>query len=358
MAPKILLIQLRQLGDILLTTPCLREIRRAWPEAHISFMTHPMGRLILKDNPYLDQHIVYDPKASWRQEWQLLRQLRAGAFDMVLDFMYNPRSALYARITGAPRRLAFPSRRSLFFTETVPQGGKVEYIVSEKFRYLTHLGLKPESPALDLPWFPADAHRTDLWSTEEPRFAEAPLRIVLSPTHRRAERQWPLDRFARLADRLSLEWGATVIWIWGPGEKEFVEGIQARCLQPSLLAPATSFRELAALIARSDLFIGNSNGPSHVAVAVDTPSMQIHGPTYAATWCPLSTRHHAVQACAQSDTLASLGRGPIDLISEEELWQALSSLRKPVEVGAAARRRLGERRAWQGPFTSEQGDRS
>jgi ADP-heptose:LPS heptosyltransferase len=60
-------------------------------------------------------------------------------------------------------------------------------------------------------------------------------------------------------------------------------------------SPKTTFRELAALIGESHLFIGNSNGPSHVAVAMDTPSIQLHGPTSAVSWCPMTERHRAVQ---------------------------------------------------------------
>lgn len=342
MAPKILLIQLRQLGDILLTTPCIREIKKAWPEAKISFLTHPMGRLVLKDNPYLFEHLIYDPKGSWLQEGSLLRRLRDQQFDIVLDFMYNPRSAIYARVTGAARRLAFPSRRSRLFNELVPRDAGIHYIVEEKFAYLRHLGIDAKDRSLDLPWFPHDALKAEEWFAAQRDWPDSAPRVVLSPTHRREERQWPLDRFARLADRLTREWGAKIIWVWGPGEEEMVKAVQAQARLESDLAPATSFRELAALIAQCDLFIGNSNGPSHVAVAVDTPSLQIHGPTYARTWCPLTATHQAIFLNGKGPE----ERGLIDLITEEELWQALSSLRPSVDRSVAARGLSGVRRIW------------
>lgn len=341
MAPKkILLLQLRQLGDILLTTPCIREIKRAWPHASISFLAHPMGRLVLDKNPYIDELITYG--SSWGEQASLLRKLRAASFDLSLDFMYNPRSAFYARWTGAPQRLAFDSRRNFLFTEIVPQNPEVEYIVREKFRYLEQLGIQPREQRLDLPWFPEHADPVTAWLAAEPRLAEAPLRVVLSPTHRRVERQWSLARYAALADRLHRDWKAAVIWIWGPGEEDFVRGAQALALEPSFLAPKTSFRELAALIANCDLFVGNSNGPSHVAVSVDTPSLQLHGPTYAKTWCPLTERHRGLQA--GHDTPQK--RGPIDLISEEEVWQALEGMYPIAEVSAQGRRASGAKKTW------------
>lgn len=342
MARKILLVQLRQLGDIILTTPSLREIKKAWPDASIDFLTHPMGRLILQDNPYLSRHLVYDPKANWKETLALLRDLRKARYDLVLDFMYNPRSAFYSWISAAPCRLAFPSRRSMFFTETVPQGREVEYIVQEKFRYLHAIGIRPTDIQLDLPWSPHHCKALEGFLQTEPSFRDAPLRIVLSPTHRRKERQWPKERYAAIADRLLREWKASVVWIWGPGEEDFVKEAMSLCAEKTLLAPSTSFRELAAFMGNCDLFIGNSNGPSHVAVSTGIHSLQIHGPTYAKAWCPCTKRHRSVQAAVSTPE----GRGPIDLISEGELWHALEDMRSSVEFAADLRRKKGLRTQW------------
>ena len=328
MPDKILLIQLRQLGDILLTTPCLREIKRAFPNASVSFLCHPMGRLILDGNPYLDHLITYDPKDKLGSEVKLWKELRAAKYDLVLDFMYNPRSALYSWVSGANRRLAFPSRRSWFFTDIVPQPKESTYIVSEKFAYLRYFGIEPQSIRLDLPWSEKEAAWVEDWQKKEASFAEASLRVILSPTHRREERQWSLERYAQLADHLTKRWNATVIWVWGPGEEDFVRKAQSLCTQATLLAPRSSFRELAALIAHCDLFIGNSNGPSHVAVATDTPSLQLHGPTAALSWCPLTERHQALQATAG----AGMGE-----IGEDEVWRKVDGMKILAEQSAKSR---------------------
>ncbi len=342
MARKILLIQLRQLGDIMLTTPCLRELKRAWPDAEIDFLSHPMGRLIVDSNPYVRRHLTYDPKGNLRQDAALVKQLRQAEYDIVLDFMYNPRSALYARLTGASRRLAFASRRSWLFTEQVEQGKQVEYIVTEKFRYLQKLGIAPQSQRLDLPW--NEAHTAPLLRLlhDDKNFEAAPLRVAISPTHRREDRQWPKDRYARIADQLVRHWGAAVIWLWGPGEEGFVRDVMALCHEPTRLAPATGFREMAALLASCDLFLGNSNGPSHVTVAVDTPSLQIHGPTFARTWCPQNDRHRALQASDKTPQ----GRGPIIGIEEKEVWASLENMKGLLQKTAESRQQNGVRMSW------------
>lgn len=339
---KILLVQLRQLGDIILTTPSLRELKKSWPNATIDFLCHPMGRLILADNPYLNQIITYDEKSKWLDQLRFLKRLRAESYDLVLDFMYNPRSALYSYFTGAPHRLAFPSRRQTFFTDIVKQSLEVEYIVKEKFRYLEHLGLKPQDMVLDLPWNESHMKPLQEFLIQELQFESAPLRVAISPTHRRAERQWPIERYAEIADRLVLEKKASVVWVWGPGEEEFVLNAIKLCRQPMIMAPKTSFRELAAFLANCDFFLGNSNGPSHVAVSNTLSSLQLHGNTFAKAWCPLTILHRAVQAGANLPE----GRGPIGLIHSGELWHALEAMWPFVERVAEKRRSFGIKSNW------------
>ncbi|RYZ58823.1 MAG: lipopolysaccharide heptosyltransferase family protein [Proteobacteria bacterium] len=339
---KILLVQLRQLGDILLTTPSLRELKKSWPDATIDFLCHPMGKLILSDNPYLNQIITYEDKGKWLDKLKFMKRLRAEKYDLVLDFMYNPRSAFYSYCTGAPKRLAFPSRRQSLFTDIVKQSLKVEYIVREKFRYLEHLGLEPMDMSLDLPWNENHIKPTKDFLGRHPLFENAPVRVAISATHRRAERQWPVERYAALADKLVREKKAAIVWLWGPGEEDFVKNAMALCKEPMLEAPKTTFKELAAFLANCDLFIGNSNGPSHVAVANTLSSLQLHGTTYAQAWCPRTNLHRAVQAGANLPE----GRGPIGLIQPQELWHALEAMWLEVERVADKRRNFGIKSNW------------
>lgn len=292
MAGRALFIQLRQLGDIILTTPAIREFKKARPDWRLDFLAHPMGKLILAGNPAIDNAYYYDPNSKIA-ELKLIGKLRQQRYDLVVDFMSNPRSATYTFLAKGGDSLAFDSRRRFAYQEVLPRSKTSDYIVREKFRLLTHLGITAHSEALDLPWGSDDAAAIRPYFAQD-KFSQDKKRIILSPTHRRSERQWPKGHYGKLAAFLSEAWQAEVFWIWGPGEESFVKECQAQCPVTSHLAPATTFRQLAAFIAQCDMFIGNSNGPSHVAVAVDTPSLQIHGPTQATAWCPFSPRHQAV----------------------------------------------------------------
>jgi ADP-heptose:LPS heptosyltransferase len=122
--------------------------------------------------------------------------------------------------------------------------------VSEKFALLNAAGFTPTDQSLVLPW--AETHTQPLmkcWD-QQPNFQSSPMRVVLSPTHRREVRRWPLDSYARLADRLVKEWGAYVMWLWGPGEEAEVDAAIKLCQEQTYKSPKTSFREMAAIVGK------------------------------------------------------------------------------------------------------------
>jgi ADP-heptose:LPS heptosyltransferase len=301
---KVLLVQLRQLGDILLTTPVTRALHDLDPTVEISFLSHSMGRLILEGNPYIKKTFYYNERDSLGLQFQLFKSLRQEHFTDVIDFMNNPRSALFTWLTGARVRIGFQSARSWAYNRLAPRAPSAAYIVREKLQLLDHLGLSTVPWDLDslipvIPLSPADYQKPMSFLKSIPQ-PETP-RVVISPTHRRAERRWPLAAYAALADDLTLHWKARVFWLWGPGEETFVDQCLGLCQQKTLKTPPTSFREMAAFVENSDLFIGNSNGPSHVAVGVQTPSLQLHGPTDGRSWCPSSGIHQFIQAKTMSE---------------------------------------------------------
>lgn len=334
---RILVIQLRQLGDILLTTPCLSALRKEYPKAKITFLSHAMGRLIIDQSPDVDEHLTYGSQDTLRDHLALLRAIRSRKFDLVFDFMDNPRSALYTLVSGAKHRVGFESVRRWVYNTLVPRTGSYNYIVEGKYTLLEGFHVKAREMRLVLPWSAQHLEPTRTFVEEHRAFAEAPVRVVLSPTHRREARRWPMARFAALADQLVQEWGASVVWLWGPGEEQDIDSAMALCRKNTLKAPKTSFREMAALLANCDVFIGNSNGPSHVAVAVDTPSLQLHGPTYGVSWSPNTPAHRYLQGQTMED------------LSVDSVFQCLVEMKSAVMASVARRKACGLRVGWRGP---------
>lgn len=295
----ILVIQLRQLGDILLTTPCLKAIKEHLPESELFFLSHKMGYLIAKNHPYIDHHLVYDEKMTLKEHLALIKTLRSREFDLVFDFMNNPRSAFFCFFTKSKKKLSFHSSRNVFYHEALKKPEKPIYIVKEKALLLNEVGI----PCLDFqPILPISISDKKLADNFFESFSSQKKRIFISPTHRRPLRKWPAAFYSQLADWLWNEWKVDIFWGFGPGEKNDVLAIQKMCKAPSFLIPDSSFREMSYFIQKCDFFIGNSNGPSHIAVAVGTPSLQLHGHTFPDAWCPNTDAHQSLQ----SDDLSQL----------------------------------------------------
>lgn len=297
---KILLIQLRQLGDILLSTPCIEAVRkdeRSRGDVEITFLCHSMGSKILNGNPYLDHVITYNENLPLLEQIRVLRHLAEQKFDEVFDFMGNPRSGIMSFVTLSKQRYGFVSKRRYFYNKVVSRPSTPEYIVREKYRLLDAAGYYPKG---DYPLY--------MPTTKEDReFAAAffgnldlpngsKKKILLSPTHRRPKRRWPIESYAKLADLLSEKHDATVLWIWGPGEEEYIDMARALCSKPGIKTPKTTLGQLTEILKLCDFFVGNSNGPSHLAVAAGTPSLQLHGHTNGLSWCPNNEIHRFIQA--------------------------------------------------------------
>jgi ADP-heptose:LPS heptosyltransferase len=191
-AERILVIQFRQIGDVLLSTPVLRALRSAYPQSYIAFLTEPSPGRVLQSNPLLDEVIIRPRHATWHQQWQLLRHIRHQRFELVIDLIGNPRSAVLTCLSGARHRLAFARfPRSLFYTMLVPHHHPVpEYTVAKRLRLLEPLGIR----ATDLtPILPYTQCEQDIVAAFLRGHAITPkeLLVCIDPTHHVPTRQWP-----------------------------------------------------------------------------------------------------------------------------------------------------------------------
>ena len=293
---RILLIQLRRIGDVLMTTPAVRALREAYPEARIVYLTEPPADQIFRNSPHVDEVWSFPLKAGVRQRWAMVQRLKSQRFDLAIDFHSHPRTALISRVSGAPRRIGLDLRgRRWAYTDPVQLPEGRHYAAVHKGALLGPLGLELGSilPEVHL-------------GTEERAYAERLLGglgvepedflVALLPVSRQPYKVWPVDRYARLADWLVERHGAKVLLLWGPGEESFVRQLRAAMQHEALPDyPVPSLLELAALLERADLYVGNDAGPRHFAIAVGTPSVGVFGKPHPENWTPPgSPIHHTV----------------------------------------------------------------
>ncbi len=282
---RILVIQLRQMGDVLLTTPALRALRRRYPGAFISYLVEPVPGEVLRGNPCLNEIINRPTDGSWLEPFQTISRVRQGRFDLVIDYLANPRTSLITMLSGARVSISYAHRRRNFaYTHpTMPEG---VFSANHKLSLLRVLGC--ETGCLDLEMeVPAAAEASVRDFLAREGIDESRPVVCLYPFHKRPVREWMPEYFADLADRIKREWKAAVIVLWGPGRDRDAERFIDTAGEKHHLAPPMDIYELAAFCKRADIFVGNDGGPRHIAASQKTPTFIVVGPS-TDSWTPPS----------------------------------------------------------------------
>jgi ADP-heptose:LPS heptosyltransferase len=272
----ILVVKLRAIGDVLLSTVVTPNLREAFPDARIDFCTETAAHGIVQHNPYIDDCIVTNPRRDG--SLSTFRMLHAKRYDLVIDLFCNPRSAQMTFATRAPFRIGFPFRgRAWAYNVHVTEAQRGQHNVEFNLTPLRQLGIpvRHTQPVLQVP--EKDRRWAQEFFSSLPR-SRGPL-VALNPSGTWETKRWGLEHFAALGDRIIEEYGATCILLWGPGELDDVRSISGAMKHAVIIPPATTLLELAALLAECDYTISNDAGPMHISAAAGTPTLGIFGPT-------------------------------------------------------------------------------
>ena len=329
-AERILVIQFRMIGDVLLNTPVVRALRQHYPQSYIAYCTEPIPAGVLKGNPMLDEILLHPRPATLRDEWQFIRRIRQYGFDLVVDLMGNPRSALLSLMSGARHRVAFARwPRSLCYTMLVEHRYELqEYTVEKRLRLLEPLGIYASDVSTIMTYTPEERDLVDHFLKKN-GVRPDDLLICIDPTSYVITRQWPAQCFSELADLLSEKLGARICLLWGPGEKEYVAAIAAATRSKPVLNPPWELSHVAALLHRADLFVGCDSAPGHIAVSQQTPTVTVFGAQRSANWRPAEPQHRVVmtglpcQPCDQKQCGPPLNIACLRTLTVETVFQAV-----------------------------------
>ncbi|HYO25584.1 MAG TPA: glycosyltransferase family 9 protein [Lacipirellulaceae bacterium] len=285
---RILIVRLTALGDVVHGLPVACALRAAFPDATIGWVVEGRNADLLTGHPALD-HVIPAPRRwmkSPRAILDLRRRLRALRFDVALDLQCLTKSAVAAWLSGARRRIgkAGAHGRELsrwIHNELAEVGGR--HVVDHYLDLLKPLGVEAPAVEFDLPERVVDARTAD--ATLRDRGLLRRQFAVLNPGAGWASKIWPADRYGAIARHLRAKHGLSSLAVWGmPEERALAEAIVASSDGAAHLAPPTTVLELAAVSRRAALFLGSDTGPMHLAVAVGTPTISLHGPS-PAEWC-------------------------------------------------------------------------
>ncbi len=273
---RILIIKLRAIGDVVLSTIVLPNLRRAFPHASIEFLTEKAAAPVVLNHGDLDDVVVFD-RSSSGSAW-LVREVRRRRFDLVIDLFGNPRTALVTWLSGAVHRVGFRFRgRAYAYNRLVtPRGGEV-HNTQFNLDALEAIGVPIVERTIHFPVSDKDIQFAETFFAESGA-GHVPV-IALNSGGGWYTKRWGLDRFAEVGNRIAADYQVRLLLVWGPEEEGDVARIRSRLTFEPLVPPKTSLGQLGALLRRCSLLITNDSGPMHIGAALGTPVVAIFGPT-------------------------------------------------------------------------------
>jgi len=334
---KVLLIQLRQIGDCLLTTPLVRALAKAKPEAEIHYLVEAPSDQLFTLNPWIKKVFLFPKKGGLGEQCALLRNLRQQRYEVVIDCFGLPKTALLSWFTGAAMRIGMDYRGRIGYSHRVPHERLGKYSALDKLRLLEPLGIQSQDVKLEFPVSAEDQAFAKQLLQALGVQAHRPL-VSLSPVSRQPFKVWPAERFSALADRLIEQYNAQILLMRGPGEDHFTEAVR-RCMRNSALGnlPVVNLPQTKAVFEQVDLHLGNDNGPMHLAIAAEVPTFAIFGRGRLSNWTPPGqTRHLAIEynpGCKSGCTWPHCQLECLKGLTVDMAWQALAPLLQQLRKG-------------------------
>jgi heptosyltransferase-3 len=311
---RILLVQLGDIGDVVLTTPTIRAFKETLSECRVSILVRkPCGALLAND-PHLQEVIELE------ESLRFIQRLRAARYDLVVDLRTGDRGALLSWLSGARQRVGYHVGgkqfwHDLLFTTVIRKlhiaPPPVHPGADQSLRLVREIGIDTTDSTPRLYLSAKDKEKADalLAVCRSPR-------ITINPFARWQYKEWNNTKWAQLIERLRIP----VVLIGSAEEAKRAGTFPEHVLN---LAGKTTLGELAAVLAQSALHIGVDSAAPHIAAAVGTPTLTIHGPTEWRGWRLVNERHQVVTP--NDKMLAHLEVEPV-LAAATEMLRRLNAL--------------------------------
>lgn len=294
--PRILLIRLSAIGDVVRVLPALHALRDAYPHAQIDWAVEPKSAAIIQEHPCLDNVLVFErgDGGVWdnsRKFRSFCKYVREQHYEIAIDFHGVLKSGLILKASRAKQRLAFAPPRSremshLFATEKIELVSQTMNRIEENLELVKLLGAKRHT--LDVSLYVPEEVQENVEEYLAETFHSAKLLAVVHAPVDREEKQWPIAYFSELCDRLLADGRFDVLLTYGPKQLEIAEQVHAKCRRKPIVAPlANDLKHFMWLVHRADVFFGCDTGPLHIASAMNVPVAAVFGGTSPTKHAPL-----------------------------------------------------------------------
>ncbi|MEQ1921569.1 MAG: lipopolysaccharide heptosyltransferase II [Pyrinomonadaceae bacterium] len=345
---KILVRGTNWIGDAVMSVPALRELRRIFPDSHITLHTRSWADGLFRDADFIDELVTFD-KHRWaiKDVYDNSQFLKDDGFELAILLPNSFEAAITSFLSRIPRRIGYNKDvRGLLLTDpiAVPEWKNRRH---EVFYYLNLISeverraIGRETVGNYLPNTSinvSDERQTASRDTLAATGVDLSKKIValgVGSTNSRAKR-WPAERYAQLADKLTTELDANVILVGSPDEADIAAKVVELSSRPLInLSGKTDLGEAVAVLSVVDLLISNDMGLAHVAPAVGTDTITIFGPTNPETTRPFAQNAEMIRKAVECSP-CMLRDCPIDhrcmtQISVGEVFEAAKKKLSPPE---------------------------
>ena len=311
---RILLINLAHIGDVVMSTPAIHAVRLANPSAHLAVMVGPWGAGVLKNNPDVDEVLVYHAAWWYRSGSRralssaaqpfsymsmlhtcsvgsLYRLLKNGRFDVSIDFKSFFQENLAVCRAGIPWRVGFGIYGGGFLLSHVPDYPWYSHVVERNLALVRDSGIGVDCRDCQ-EWpqvFFSDEDRSAVQVFLEAHgVGDSDRLVALHIGAGYPSKRWPVARYARLADELVGIYGIRVVLVGGNDDLPLIQEMVTAVASGLLIAAGKlSITATTALLSRCCLFIGNDSGPAHLATAIGIQAIVLFsGENDAPCWRP------------------------------------------------------------------------
>ena len=301
---RVLLVQVRRAGDVVVSTALLEELHRVTPGVDCDWLVGKPAAPLLEHHPLIRERLLFD-QANIRETGALLRSRR---YDWVIDVQGSWRTAVLTRLTAAPVRIGWRGlNRGWAYTHRASRANEdpVRYVVRHREQLLAAAGVRVSGTATPCLHLAGEERAAGAAEVRGIAAGRPVIGLVLSTSSH--TKDWAPEKFAELASALDAEGVSCVVFPTPDGSLQ--ENAFAAAGGAAAQGPLVPLRELMALIAACDVFVSGDTGPAHIATALGVPRVTIYGPSPAEGWTPDSTSAIAVRDRA-ARCAACAGKAP------------------------------------------------
>lgn len=330
---KILLIMIKDMGDVILTAPMAEVLKYNFPKAQIDMLASPVCAPVLENNPFIDNIIIYDKEKSFKE----ILKIRAKKYDWIIDYLSNPRSAMLCALSGAKFKIGLDSNIHKFYAYNIclKRPSNDIYACDFKLDVLKQLGLKWKSEHAPLPkyYFTKEQEQKSLQIYKELNISPGEKVIGFYATPKGDGRKWTIENFRKTAELLHNKYQAKIMILCAPWERDYALKIKRD--DPWIyLSPSTKkIEDIYPILKRLDLLISCCGGTKHLAVSLGIPIVALHFINSIFAWTPVFDKNYiALKAnidCAPCNKKNCLKNYPCkNTITPQMVFEAAQKLLK------------------------------